>query len=440
MTQPERFHHTEGSASRFPGRLATLPGWQPLRYVLDPEGFFAAAQRRHGDIFTMRMLAQRWIVLANAADIAKLFSRPADALDTGQASHSFRPLIGTSNMLMLDGEDYLRRRRLVLPVFHGQHTTSQQAMIRSLAAEHIKSWPRAEPTAIYQRLSALVLAIIVRCVFGIQEEQHPLTAALQQMRPWITDTRRVLTFFLLGPERLTRLPRYRRMIAVVDHHTLAAINQRRNSPDLDQRQDALSLLLGARDADGRGLSDRELRDELVTLLFAGHENTTALLAWASHELARAPEHQERVARDDTFADAVLNETLRLRPPVPLLVRRLRTPLTLGGHHLPTGSNVCPCTLLTHRDPRLYTDPWAFDPQRFLTNKPPAHEWFPYGAGIRRCIGASFAQLEARTILQEITRTVRLTPTDPQPEPPKTRAIVLIPRHGTRLKLSTRTTQ
>lgn len=378
------------------------------------------------------MLGQRWVVLANPNDITELFRRP-NAVDAGQASRPFRPLIGTNNMLMLDGEEYLHRRRLVLPAFHGERLILQQTAIRHLAREHIASWPRTEPTAVYPRLSALVFAVTLRCVFGIQDEQHPLAAALAEMLPWITDTRRVLTFFLAGGERLTRLPSYKRMINRLDHCVLDEIRQRRSCPELHQRQDILSLMLQA----SRQLDDHALRDELVTLLFAGHENTTALIAWATHELARAPAHQDQVAHDEHFADAVLTETLRLRPPVPLLARRLRTPLTLGQHRLPAGTNVCPCTLLAHRDPNTYARPWIFDPTRFLDEKPPAGAWFPYGAGNRRCIGAHFAQLEARTILQQITRTLHLAPTDPHPEPTQTRAIVLIPAHGTRLQLTPR---
>ncbi len=414
-----------------------LPGWQPLRYVADPERFFSSAQRRYGKIFQLRMLGQRWVILGDHRDTATLFSQPHDTLDTGQASRAFRPVIGTSNMLMLDGEQYLRRRRLVLPAFGVEQQHSQAVAIRRMASEHVERWPRELPIALYDLLSTLVFQIILRCVFGIDDDQHPLPRALLQMLPWITDTRRVLAFFVLGPEQLKRMPRYRAMRETLDRHTYAEIEQRRATTDLHQRQDILSLLLGARDTDGHSMTDGELRDELITLLFAGHENTTALLAWTAHELARAPAHQETAAQSDDFLDAVLAETLRLRPPVPLLARRLRAPLTLGGHHLPAGTDVCPCTLLVHRDPALYPDPWAFDPHRFLADKPIASQWFPYGAGIRRCIGASFAQTEARIILQEITRTLRLTPLNPQPEPAKVRAIVLTPAHGTRVTLSPR---
>jgi cytochrome P450 len=432
LTRTERFHD---SAFLAPGLLAAPPGWQPLRYVLDPERFFAAAHRRHGDIFTLRMLGQRWIVLANHEHVAELFKQPPETLDAGQASRPFRPLIGTSNMLMLDGEDYLHRRRLVLPGFHAQRMSSYEEIVRRIAQEHIATWPLGEPTAIYERLSALVFQIMLRCVFGIQQERQPLVDALRQMMPWITDTRRVLTFFLLGPNHLTRLPRYRAMLARLDRNILAEIELRRACLDLEQREDILSLLVQAHGPDGSGLADRDLRDELITLLFAGHENTTALLAWTMHELARAPLHQDKLAaRDERFAAAVLAETLRLRPPVPLLARRLRRPLTLGGYDLPAGSNLCPCALLVHRDPQIYANPWTFDPNRFLEHQPAASEWFPYGAGIRRCIGASFAQLEARIILQEIIDRLRFRPRHMRPEPTKARAIVLVPARDTRLTL------
>ncbi len=196
------------------------------------------------------------------------------------------------------------------------------------------------------------------------------------------------------------------------------------------------MLICARDEHGHGLTSHELRDELITLLFAGHENTTALITWALHELARDPQSQDRAAAcDGTFTDAVITETLRLRPPVPLLARRLRKPLQIAGHELPAGTNLCPCTLLAHRHPITYPEPWSFKPERFLDHKPTAGEWFPFGGGTRRCIGAAFAQFEARTTLEEITHAYHLSADPHHPERPRTRAIVLVPAHGARITLT-----
>ena len=349
----------------------------------------------------------------------------------------FRPLVGTSNMLMLDGEEYMYRRRIVLPAFHGERMRSYETIIRQVTVEEIATWPLAQPLPLLPRLSRLVFRVILRCVFGISkaEQVGPLSDALLRMLSWITDVRRVLTFFLLGPERLMSLPSYRAMIAALDHHAYAEIALRRDAPDLPEREDILSMLVCARDEHGNGLTDRELRDELVTLLFAGHENTTALLAWALHELARDPSSQEHLAAEDgPYTDALIAETLRLRPPVPLLARRLRKPLRLAGHDLPAGTNLCPCALLAHRDRDTYPEPWTFQPQRFLDQRPAPGAWFPFGAGIRRCVGAAFAQFQARITIEEITRRLRLT-ADPRPERARTRAIVLVPANGARVTLT-----
>jgi cytochrome P450 len=417
--------------------LRAPSAWQTLRYVHDAERFFAAARRRHGSCFTLTLLGQRWVMLADPHDIARLLALAPDAADGGEASQALRPLIGTSNMLMLGGEQYLHRRRIVLPTFHGERMRSYETTIRRTVRSELASWPTGEVFPALPRVSALAFQIMLQCVFGVDDHERvgPLAGALLRMLHWITDTRQVLTFFLLGPERLMRLPSYRRMITTLDRHTYAEIAGRRRAPDLYERQDILSMLIRARDDDDRQLTDQELRDELITLLFAGHENTAALLAWALHELARDPPSQDRVAAGEhDFTDAVITETLRLRPPVPLLARRLRTPFRVGGHELPAGTNVCPCTLLTHRDEAIYPQPWTFKPERFLEHKPPASEWFPFGAGVRRCVGAAFAQFETRTALLEIVGARRLSADSARPERARTRAVVLVPARGARVTM------
>jgi cytochrome P450 family 135 len=414
--------------------LRTPTGWQMLRYLLDPDGFFASAHRRHGDIFTVKMLGARWVILAHPEHIGRLFTTAPDGIDAGEAAHMFRLFIGTGNMLLLDGEEYLHRRRIVLPAFHGDRMRSYESIVRRTAVEELSTWPLGEPFPAFPRVSRLVFRVILLCVLGLDETEQvrPLADALMRMVHWITDPRRVLTFFALGPERVMSLPGYRKMIAELDRCALAEIESRRNALDLHEREDVLSMLICARDEHGAGLTDRELRDELVTLLFAGHENTSSLIAWALHELARDPPRQERLAAEGApYADAVVSETLRLRPPVPLLARRLRAPLELAGRELPAGTNICPCTLLAHRRPDTWPEPRAFRPERFLDAKPAPGAWFPFGGGIRRCVGAAFARFEARITLEEIARALRLT-ADPRPERVYTRAIVLVPARGARI--------
>jgi cytochrome P450 len=213
----------------------------------------------------------------------------------------------------------------------------------------------------------------------------------------------------------------------------AEIARRRALGDLDEREDILSLLIQAVDEHGERLSDRELRDELMTLLMAGFETTATLLAWAIHDLARDPASQERLLTEGgAFTDAVIAEALRLHPPTGGVVRRLRKPLAIAGYDLPVGTDVLPITLLAHRRADVYPRPWTFDPTRFLDARPPAGAWFPFGGSVRRCIGASFAQFEAKIVLEELLAALRLRPAERRPERTSRRAIVLVPSKGARI--------
>jgi cytochrome P450 family 135 len=235
----------------------------------------------------------------------------------------------------------------------------------------------------------------------------------------------------MGPERLMRLSAYRGLRDELDRELFAEIADRRKAPDLAQRQDILSLLLQTRDEDGTPLSDRELRDELVTLLAAGHETTAAALSWALVELARDPPAQARLAGgEEGLAEAAVTETLRLHPPVPLgALRRLREPLEIAGWSLPAGATVAPCTLLVHRRPDVYPDPTVWRVDRFLDKRPPAGAWLPFGGGVRRCVGAAFAQFEARTVLDELLRALELRPARRPSRWIGRRGIVLVPARG-----------
>jgi cytochrome P450 len=411
---------------------------QKLGFGFEPERFLAGAWRRHGDVFTIRVLGDRWTVLADPGAVRELFAHGPEEVDSGAANMVLRPLIGTRSVLLTDGEEHLRRRKLVLPPFHGERMRAYEETMRAMAREQIAAWPLGEPVPALPRANALTFAVILRTVFGVRDEEQvgPLGAALRETLEWIMDMRRVLMIGFLGAERLLAGRALRTRVGAVDREVAAMIAARRGAPDLEEREDILSLLLQARDESGQGLSDGDLRDELVTLLVGGHETTAALIAWALHDLARDPSAQERLASgEEGFADAVVTETLRLHPPAPVALRRLRVPLTIAGRHLPTGATVAPCTLLVHRHPDLYPDPWAFRPDRFLDRRPVAGEWFPFGGSVRRCIGAAFAQFEARIVLEELTSTLRFSPATRRPERMGRRGPVLVPGKGALLVAS-----
>ena len=414
-----------------------VPAWlQTVGYVLDPYGFFAAGQRRYGDVFSVRIMGESWVVLAHPDAVREVFAHGPDDLDSGIANRSLRPLLGTGNVLLLDGQEHLRRRKVVLPPFHGERMRAYETLMREVTRRELAAWPAGVPAPVLGHMQAITFRVVLRAVFGVAEEARleRLATLLRRFMAWSVDPRRGLVFTFLGPERFMALRAYRRQRDEVDRELLEEIARRRGVADLAERTDILSLLLQATHEDGSGLSDRELRDELVTLLLAGHETTAAALSWALVELARQPEAQARIAAgEEGLADAAVAETLRLHPPLPIgAVRRLRRPLTVAGHDLPTGTTLALCTTLAHRRPDVYDDPLAFRVDRFLGRRPPAGAWLPFGGGVRRCVGAAFAQFEAATVLDELLRARELRPVGRRTRRISRRGIVLVPPRGGRV--------
>jgi cytochrome P450 family 135 len=406
---------------------------QTARYVLDPYGLFEAGHRAFGDVFTLRVMKETWVVLAHPDAVREVFSHGPDDLDSGVANRSLRPLLGTRNLLLLDGAEHLRRRKLVLPPFHGERMRAYGDKIREVTRREVAAWPIGSAAPTLPRVQAITFRVVLRAVFGVEEgpRLERLAALLRRFTTWTTDPRRGLVFAFMGPERLMGMRGFRRQSDELDRELFAEIADRRRAADLAEREDILSLLLQARDEEGGGLSDRELRDELVTLLVAGHETTAAALSWALVELARDPAAQARLAEgEEGLAEAAVTETLRLHPPVPLgAARRLRRPMEIAGRQLPAGATVTPCTLLVHRRPDVYPDPLTWRVDRFLGKRPPAGAWLPFGGGVRRCIGAAFAQFEARIVLDELLRALELRPAGPPSRWTGRRGIVLVPWRG-----------
>ena len=415
-----------------PGSRLPLP-LQNVRYIVDPYGLFESGQRAFGDVFTLRVLSETWVVLAHPEAVREVFAHGPDDLDSGVANLALRPLLGTRNLLLLDGSEHLRRRKLVLPPFHGERMRAYEELMRAATRRELAAWPLGEAAPTLPRMQAITFRVVLRAVFGVEEgaRLERLATLLRDFLSWSTDPRRGLVFAFLGPQRLMGLRAYRRQRDELDRELFAEIAERRRAEDLAEREDILSLLLQARDDEGAPLSDRELRDELVTLLVAGHETTAAALSWALLELARDPAAQARLADGEPgLAEAAVSETLRLHPPVPLgALRRLRRPLTIAGWDLPAGATVAPCSLLVHRRADVYPEPNAWRVDRFLGTRPPAGAWIPFGGGVRRCVGAAFAQFEAKTVLHELVRELELRPAAPPSRWIGRRGVVLVPARG-----------
>jgi cytochrome P450 len=305
----------------------------------------------------------------------------------------------------------------------------------------ITTWPSGEPFAVWPRMQAITLEVIIRAVFGVDDAERVERVA-GRIRPMLEFTSRKRDLFvaaMVGPDRLASLgwTGFPQAIGRVHEAIDEQIALRRSEADLEERDDILAMLLQARDEDGAPMTDEELRDELMTLLVAGHETTATSLAWTLERVVRHPEvlarlEDEAETGDDAYADAVAHETLRLRPVLPLVVRKLTDPLELHGYELPVGTTVAVCIYLVHRRPDVYPDPHAFRPERFLDSPAGTYTWIPFGGGVRRCIGASFALFEMRTVLQTLVARLHLEAAEPPSERISRRAITLSPSRAARL--------
>jgi cytochrome P450 len=418
---------------------------QAVRYARNPLGFLSGEQRRFGDIFSVRFPFFGRIVYVTHPDLVKaVFTGPPADFHAGEANATvLEPALGPNSVLTLDDEPHLRQRKLLLPPFHGDRVQRYGKLIVEMTRREMESWPAGEPFALRPHTQRITLAVIMRAVFGVHDE-----ARLQRFERLIDDFAKrvgVITSFPmlrrnLGPG--SPWPRFLRSRAALDEFIYEEIRLRRAEPGHEERDDVLSLLMGARDEDGEPMSDQELRDEMVTMLGAGHETTATGLAWAVERLVRnravlAKLRETLAAGDEEYLAATVKETLRARPVIVDVARKLKAPATIGGYELPAGQFVLPAIAALHYREDLFPEPEEFRPERFLDGKADNYAWIPFGGGIRRCIGAAFAEYEMRTILREFVERAELRAVDPAPERVKVRNITLAPAKGTRVLLERR---
>jgi cytochrome P450 len=413
---------------------------QGLAYLLQGERFIERCRRRYGNTFTLRITGLGTVVvLSEPEDIEATFKAGPDVLEAGSGNRPIKILLGSNSLLVLDGADHLRQRKLLLPPFHGGRLPLYRELIDALAEDDLDSWPIGEPFAVLPHMQRLTLEIIVRVVFGSEDPE--LRDRIGYLVRFAATDEPGVRYALrkLGALRFWRS--FARAHERADDVIYPAIARRRADPT--DGDDVLSVLLGARDEDGRGLTDRELRDQLVTLLVAGHETTATGLAWAFELLTHHPEatrrltDEARAGEEEDYANAVAQEALRLRPPVGVMARRVRRPIVVAGYELPAGVRLVPAIPFVNRHPRIYPEPDAFRPERFLQSKPETYSWIPFGGGIRRCIGASFAQLEMRRVLHVVLRRATVRAADPRPDTAERHSIIYPPRRGARVVLERR---
>jgi cytochrome P450 len=422
-----------------------LPRWiQTAGFLLFPRRFFDACRRRYGDAVTFSTAFDSRFVMVFEPELVKQVFQGSNAqLHAGEANSLLGPVLGERSVLLLDGDEHLRHRRLMLPPFHGRRMQAHASTMREAADRAIDGWPVGEPFALLPSMQSLTLDVIMRAVFGVEAGRldDELRLRVRAMLEPISG-RAGVSLLLLGAGRFgngaaaRRFETHRREVDAVLY---AEIARRRAAPDLAERSDVFSSLVLARDEDGSPLTDAEIRDELVTLLVAGHETTATGLAWTFDQLLHAPRVLARVRTalsegDDTYLDAVVKEGLRIRPVIPGVGRVVRgEPFRLGDYLIPPGVEINPSITSIHRRADRYPEPKEFRPERHLESDPPdTYTWTPFGGGTRRCLGASFALMEMRLVVRRILERTELRPAARRPDRIQRRAITLVPKHGVRV--------
>ncbi|HWH45972.1 MAG TPA: cytochrome P450 [Thermoleophilaceae bacterium] len=418
---------------------------QTLGFMLAPAPFIDGCRRRYGDVVTFRTLFDPGFVMLFHPDaVRQVFRGPPTVLRAGEANAVLRPVVGARSLLLLDTDEHLRERRLLLPPFHGERMRAYEEVMREAADHAIESWPVRRPFALLPSMRGLTLEVIMRAVFGVGEGafEDDLKRGLRALIDPIGSRARLLAMVLsggrLGPARMGDFAEHHRHVDELIH---AEIARRREEPGLAGREDVLSMLLLARDEDGRPMSDGELRDELVTLLVAGHETTATALAWAFELLLRNPPALARLRAslgdgDDAYLDAVIKETLRLRPVIAGIGRTVREePFEVAGHVIPPGTDINPSIAGIHRRGDLFPEPRAFRPERHLgPDAPDTYTWLPFGGGTRRCIGASFATFEMRVVIRRVLERTDLEPHGRRPDRRVRRGVTFVPKRGVTVRL------
>jgi cytochrome P450 len=431
-----------------PPRAAMPPGTklppllQSASFAIDPIGAALRAHRRYGEPFTMRAPGFPLSAVFSSPELVRqvVTGRP-DVFHAGLANRPLKPVLGAWSLLTLDRAPHMRQRKLLLPPFHGERLRSYGALIRELAEREVAGWPLGAPFRLDERMQALTLEVILEVVFGIADEARK-DDLRRLMPPYIESSRRLVFWGAVASKDVGPLKPHATFVArrdALDALLYAEIAERRRlgADALARRDDILSMLVGATHEDGTPMGDLEIRDELMTLVAAGHETTATGLTWAMDLLLRHPGVLARVraagdaggeSGDDDYVNAVCQEILRIRPVVPIVGRVVTEPVEIGGRTYPTGAGLLASIVLTHHRADVYPEPAAFRPERFLGGAVPSYAWLPFGGGVRRCIGASFAQFELATILRVIARApVRLARR--RPEPVRATGVTLVPGRG-----------
>jgi cytochrome P450 len=435
-----------GDAERLaePPAISLPRALQVLRFSERQIEFVFWARRELGEVFRMRgVIPGRPVVTSHPDHGRSLFAAKPEQAPSLTGESSLRPIVGPNSVLTAIGPRHLRQRKLLLPPFHGEAIERYAEMIADATEREIDRWPVDRPFALAPRMQAITLDVIMAAIFGVEGRPARGTPerVLRTATRWLLAAStwpgaQLAELMNIGRDEPTGLTRA--AVAILDRPTYAVIAQRRRSDDLDQRGDILSLLLRARTEDGEALTDGEVRDELLTLVLAGHETTANSLAWTWERLLRSPTAYERLREavrsgEDApeHVEATITEGMRVRPVIPMVGRRVTVPWRLGDYAVSAGTPISVSILLLHHREDVYPDPFAFRPERWLSHKPGTYDWIPFGGGIRRCLGAALAMAEQRVVLEAMARRLDLEAEEPEPERAAHRNVTMIPSRGAR---------
>jgi cytochrome P450 len=378
---------------------------------------FDRARARHGDVFLVNLGRVKWNVLAHPDAVKQVFTAPPSVMHAGKGNEILATALGDNSVLLLDEADHMRQRKLLLPSFHGDKLAAQSGTIERIARQQVESIPRGTAFSLRDQSQEIALEVILEVVLGTAATgpQHDrLADATKNMLEWISSGLRLVLSQIFGPRHPWIKRMYRPVLEPLDRALYELINERRAATDLDERDDILSMLVAAEDEEGKPMTDAEIRDELVTLIVAGHETTATALAWSFERLTRVPGgmarlHEEALTDGTEYTTAVAREALRLRPVLDFVLRMVNEPVEVAGYRFEPGDVLAPCIYLVHRRPDVYPDPLEFRPGRWLGEKPGTYTWIPFGGGVRRCLGMSFAMREMEIVMRAVAQAGILEP-------------------------------
>jgi cytochrome P450 len=435
-----------GAASHLPEGPGAPRVWQSLGWQTRPIPYLERCRARYGKTFTLRLLGvDPFVMMSRPEDVKAIFTAPPEVLHPGEGASILLPVVGPNSILLLDEERHMTQRKLLLPAFHGEKMEALRGLVTEAAECEVEDWTTGAPVSLNPYMQSLTMEVILRAVFGLDKGER-----LDRLRGLLA---RMLKF---GMSPLSLIPQAQRLGRL--HPTLADFQQVRERTDVEiqaliderrrdggDRDDVLSMLLLARHEDGSPMSDIELRDELMTLLVAGHETTATELSWAFERLVRNPAVLGRLVAEvdaggEEYMTATIRETLRRRPVLAIAApRRVVGAIEIGGHAFGPGCHVVPNIYLVHHDPEIYPEPYAFRPERFLEDEPGTYTWIPFGGGRRRCVGASFALLEMGIVLRAVLSRMEVRPSGHGVlEAHRRRSITVVPEKGARAVLRPRT--